>query len=158
TISEEHRDFLADILTSARHLLQLINDILDLTKIEAGKFEFQPERCDLGRLVREVCDVVRPLSDKKSLQLQVEMAAAIQAVIDPARFKQILYNYVSNAVKFTPPHGRIVIRADLAGTLRFRVEVEDTGIGIKADDLRRLFSEFEQLSPGRKQGHGTGLG
>ncbi|MBZ5583993.1 MAG: PAS domain S-box protein [Acidobacteriia bacterium] len=157
-VSGDQRDILGDILSSARHLLHLINDILDLSKVEAGKMEFRPEPSDIDALVNEVCDVVRPLADKKSLRLSCAATAGFRAVTDPGRFKQILYNYLSNAVKFTADGGRVMVRVAAYGDGLFRVEVEDTGLGIAAEDLPQLFQEFQQLSSGRKAELGTGLG
>jgi len=157
-VSEDHRDCLGDILTSARHLLALINDILDLSKVEAGKTEFRPEACRVDRLVAEVRDVVRPLAEKKNLQLQSEVVAGLEAVIDPARFKQVLYNFLSNAVKFTPENGRVTVRITSDFGKTFRLEVEDTGVGIPPQEVKRLWEDFQQLTDGRKNGQGTGLG
>ena len=157
-VGDAHRDYLADILTSARHLLRLINDILDLSKIESGKFEFRPERCDPARLAEEVCEVLQPLIAKKSLRLELELERGLSAFLDPARAKQVLYNYGSNAVKFTGKGGRITIRVRAAAAGRLRLEVEDTGAGIAPEDLPRLFAEFEQTAASRREGQGTGLG
>jgi DNA-binding response OmpR family regulator len=156
----EHKEFLGDILTSGRHLLQLINDVLDLSKVEAGKMDFRPERVDLAILVGEVLAVLRTAASDKRIRIDVDLRAGPgDIVIDPARLKQILYNYVSNALKFTPEGGRIEVRARAEGVDAFRVEVEDTGIGISSDDVRRLFAEFEQLDAGAAKRHaGTGLG
>jgi len=156
-ISGDQRDVISDILTSARHLLQLINDILDLSKIEAGRMEFRPEMCELGTLVQEVRDVVRPLAEKKELELETCVPGELHALIDGARFKQVLYNYLSNAVKFTPVGGRVSVRIT-PQDLFFLLEVEDTGIGIGEAEISRLFQEFEQLSGSRKAEQGTGLG
>ena len=90
TVSEDQLDVLGDILTSARHLLQLINDILDLSKVEAGKMEFRPELCNIDKLVYEVRDVVRPLAEKKMLNLSVSVPHGLVAEIDTSRFKQVL--------------------------------------------------------------------
>ncbi|HEY9140651.1 MAG TPA: ATP-binding protein [Bryobacteraceae bacterium] len=157
-ISTEHRDCLADILTSAHHLLELINDILDLSKVEAGKTEFRPELCRIDRLVAEVRDVLRPLAEKKNLQLRSEVVPGLEALIDPSRFKQVLYNFLSNAVKFTAENGRVTVRitSDLDET--FRLEVEDTGVGIPPEEIKQLWEEFQQLTGGRKDGQGSGLG
>lgn len=157
-VSEDQLDVLSDILASARHLLQLINDILDLTKVEAGKMEFRPERCSVDRLAYEVRDVVRPLAEKKNLRLSVEVPPDLVAEVDTARFKQVLYNYLSNAVKFTPPDGSVVLRVLRQDEAFFKVEVEDTGIGIPQQELARLFQEFQQLPNSRKAEQGTGLG
>ncbi|MBI2378149.1 MAG: response regulator [Deltaproteobacteria bacterium] len=156
----EHHEFLGDILTSGRHLLQLINDVLDLSKVEAGRLEFHPERVSLGTLIGEVLAVLRTAASEKQIRIATEIDPSVAEVsIDPARLKQILYNYLSNALKFTPPGGRIELRARPEGTTAFRVEVEDTGIGISEGDVHRLFAEFEQLDAGSAKKHaGTGLG
>jgi PAS domain S-box-containing protein len=157
-ISDGHKDCLSDILSSARHLLQLINDILDLSKVEAGKTEFRPEECAIGGLVQEVCDGIRPLAQKKRQSLTLEPMAEIEAFLDTSRFKQVLYNYLSNAVKFTAQGGRISVRVTREGDSSFRVEVEDTGIGIPPEEIPRLFQEFQQAPNSRKAEQGTGLG
>ena len=157
-VSDEQREFLSDILTSAGHLLRLINDILDLSKIEAGKMQFRPERRPIQTLAAEVCEVVRPLAEKKNLQLTIDAPSELTAVLDPSRFKQVLYNFLSNAVKFTPAGGRVSVRVTPEGESRFRVEVEDTGIGIEPSEMPLLFKEFQQLPHSRKADQGTGLG
>ena len=157
-VSEDHKDVLSDILTSARHLLQLINDILDLSKVEAGRMEFHPESTRIDTLVYEVRDVVRPLAEKKRLKLGISVPSEFTAVVDPARFKQVLYNYLSNAVKFTPESGRVEVRVRREEDSSFRLEVEDTGVGISPDEIAKLFQEFQQLPNSRKAEQGTGLG
>jgi PAS domain S-box-containing protein len=159
-LADDHKEYIGDILVSARHLLQLINDVLDLSKIEAGRMEFRPEPIDLEKLVGEVRDVVRTLISRKHLQLETVIDAQLNdIVIDPAKLKQVLYNYLSNAIKFTAEGGRVVVRATAENPAFFRMEVEDNGVGIKADDLRNLFVEFQQLdSPLTKRYQGTGLG
>ncbi len=156
-LSDDHKDCLQDILISARHLLRLISDILDLSKVEAGRMEFCPEACHIEALVAEVRDVIRPLAEKKQIALVTEIPFEIPAVIDASRFKQVLYNYLSNAVKFTPDGGWIKIRV-IPEETQFRLEVEDTGIGIHSSDLPKLFQEFQQLPNSKSAGQGTGLG
>jgi PAS domain S-box-containing protein len=157
-VSADQLEVLGDILTSARHLLQLINDILDLSKVEAGKMEFRPERCHIDKLAYEVRDVIRPLAEKKNLRLSVEAPPDLAANVDPSRFKQVLYNYLSNAVKFTPEDGSVSLRVSQQDEAFFKVEVEDTGIGIAQAEISRLFQEFQQLPNSRKAEQGTGLG
>jgi PAS domain S-box-containing protein len=157
-VSDEHKDVLSDILNSARHLLQLINDVLDLSKVEAGKMEFHPESTRIDTLVYEVRDVVRPLAERKRLQLGIAVPAEFTAVVDPSRFKQVLYNYLSNAVKFTPENGRVDVRIRREEDATFRLEVEDTGVGIPPEEIAKLFQEFQQLPNSRKAEQGTGLG
>ncbi len=159
-VSASHKEYLGDILTSAQHLLQLINDVLDLAKVEAGKLEFQPEPVELSKVIRETCDIVRTMAAKKRLRIGTEVDPGVNsAFLDPAKLKQVLYNYLSNAIKFTPDGGRITVRTAPQGPHAFRLEVEDTGIGIKPEDLGRLFIEFQQLdSTTAKKYQGTGLG
>ena len=159
--SPQHDVFLGHILTSGRHLLQLINDVLDLSKVEAGRLDFYPEPVDLAALAREVSDVLHTQLVAKSLRLELDVPAAELrgVVLDPARLKQVLFNYLSNAVKFTPAGGLVVLRARADGTARFRIEVQDTGPGIAPEDLKRLFTDFTQLDSGPDKRHeGTGLG
>jgi signal transduction histidine kinase/ActR/RegA family two-component response regulator len=159
-IAPVHQEYLGDILTSARHLLQLINDVLDLSKVEAGKMEFRPEPVELTTLIREVNDILRTLAAQKQIRVEVEIDAGVTGVLaDPGKLKQVLYNYLSNALKFTPEEGRVTVRILSADGNAFRLEVEDTGIGIKPEDLGRLFVEFQQFDASTaKKYPGTGLG
>ncbi|HZT33974.1 MAG TPA: PAS domain S-box protein [Bryobacteraceae bacterium] len=158
-LSEVHREFLEDILTSARHLLHLINDVLDLAKVESGRMEFHLEPVDLNALVREVCDILLPLADKKRIAVQFQPVAGLEeAVADPARFKQVLYNYLSNALKFTPSRGSVSVRLAAEGPAHFRLEVEDSGIGIRPEHLPQLFQDFRQIPGALRDEPGTGLG
>jgi PAS domain S-box-containing protein len=158
--SPKSREFLASILKSGRHLLQLINDVLDLAKVESGKLEFHPEPVDLAQLVGEVRAVLRSIAASKTIRIETDIdPSANEVSIDPARLKQVLYNYASNALKFTPEGGRVILRVRPEGLASFRLEVEDTGIGIAAKDITRLFVEFQQLDAGAAKKHGgTGLG
>jgi len=159
-VSEAHREYLGDILTSSRHLLQLINDVLDLAKVEAGKMEFRPEPVVLARVIEEVRDVLRTVAANKRIRLEIETAPELSLIVaDAARLKQVLYNYLSNALKFTPEGGRIRVSAQPEGASSFRIDVEDTGIGIRPEDIDRLFVEFQQLdASSAKKYAGTGLG
>nr|HEX4316408.1 histidine kinase dimerization/phospho-acceptor domain-containing protein [Kofleriaceae bacterium] len=124
----QHHEFLGDILTSGRHLLQLINDVLDLAKVEAGKLDFRPEAVDLSRLVGEVASILRTIASARRIVVELDVDRSIQdIVVDPNRFKQIAYNYLSNALKFTPEGGRITVRVLAEDVTQFRLEVEDTG-------------------------------
>ncbi|PYQ50623.1 MAG: hypothetical protein DMF78_15215 [Acidobacteria bacterium] len=156
----EQKEYLGDILSSSRHLLQLINDVLDLSKIEAGKMEFRPEPVDPARVVVEIRDMLRSLAASKRIAVTVEAAGGVgEVVVDPAKLKQVLYNYLSNALKFTPEGGRVAIRVGPEGADAFRLDVEDTGIGIRPEDTGRLFVEFQQLdATTAKKYPGTGLG
>jgi PAS domain S-box-containing protein len=156
----KHREYLGHIAASGRHLLQLINDVLDLAKVESGKFEFFPEPVQLPQLVKEVGDILHTARQRKNIEWVVDIAPELGPLrLDPARLKQVLYNYLSNAIKFTPEGGCVTLRARPEGPAHFRLEVEDTGIGITEADLARLFVEFQQLDSGySKQHQGTGLG
>lgn len=159
-VSLEQKEYLGDILTSSRHLLQLINDILDLAKVESGKMEFHPEKINIDKVIHEVCDILRTIISKSEIKLETKIDPSINdIIIDPAKLKQILYNYISNALKFTASGGSITIRALPEGSDYFRLEVEDTGIGIKEEDIPKLFTEFQQLDSSLdKKYPGTGLG
>ena len=159
-VTSDQKEYLGDILASAEHLLQLINDILDLSKVESGKMEFRPEPVDLPRIVSEVRDILRALAAQKRISIEVSVDRELTGiVVDPGRLKQVLYNYLSNALKFSPDEGRVSVRLTAADETRFRLEVEDEGIGIAPEDLGRLFREFQQLDSGAAKKHaGTGLG
>jgi protein-histidine pros-kinase len=159
-INDKQKEYLNDILNSGRHLLQLINDVLDLSKVEAGKMELFPETFALPKAVDEVCSVVSPMAKKKSIAIQKDIASGIESVtLDQQKFKQVLYNLLSNAVKFTDDRGHVEIVADLHGSNQLRLRVRDTGIGIKPEDLGKLFVEFEQIDSGTARKYeGTGLG
>jgi len=157
-VTEDQKEVMSDVLASARHLLQLINDILDLSKVEAGRMEFRPEGCRLDSLVCEVRDIVRPLAEKKNIRLVTGAPTDLTAFIDPGRFKQVLYNYLSNAVKFTGSGGTISVTLASQDDSTFRLDVEDTGNGIPPSEIPLLFREFLQLPNSRKAEQGTGLG
>lgn len=154
------REFLGDILKSGRHLLQLIDDVLDLAKVESGKLTFWPEPIRLEPAVSEVCAVLRTFAAERRVALAFEIDPVVDHVtLDPSRLKQVLYNYVSNGLKFTGTGGTVHVRVRPEGASAIRIEVADTGIGIAEHDLERLFAEFQQLDAGRAKRHaGTGLG
>ncbi len=159
-VSADHKEYLGDILLSSRHLLQLINDVLDLAKVESGKMEFHPETVNLEKIITEVRDILRTLISKKQIKMDVSVDPKInEVIIDPAKLKQVLYNYISNAIKFTPDGGEVHICVLAEGKNNFRLEIRDTGIGIRDEDLKKLFVEFQQLDATiSKKYQGTGLG
>ncbi len=156
----KYREFAKRMVLSGRHLLQLINDILDLAKVESGRIDVRPQQVRLSSLVEEVRSVVASLAAEAKVAVQSSVDPAVERVeVDPGRLKQVLYNYLSNALKFSPAGGRVEIRVVPAGEHHFTIEVQDWGIGITPDDQRRLFTEFQQLDAGTtKQFKGTGLG
>jgi len=150
--------FLSQILTSGRHLLGLINDILDLSKVEAGQMELRLQTLSVADSVDQVVKTVEPLVAKKSITLTSTVAGVGDVLADAGKVKQMLLNLVSNAIKFTPEGGSVTI-----GAVRIKetieISVTDTGIGISESDLKSIFREFHQVDfgPGRKH-EGTGLG
>jgi signal transduction histidine kinase/CRP-like cAMP-binding protein len=183
----EQHEFLGNILASGRHLLRLINDILDLSKVEAGKMELHPEPVSLHEVTEGVLATVKSLVAKKQLRVESDVSADLPpAWADPPRLKQILYNLLSNAIKFTPSGGRVAVTARPVATRTPKAErqspgreerpphppippysqqflevtVIDTGVGIRAEHLERIFLEFEQVMDTtlpRQEGTGLGL-
>ena len=155
---EEQRQFLTDVLSSGKHLLGLINEVLDLAKIEAGKMELQIEPALLQDVVEAVSNTMRSLAAKKSINLRVDSDESLASFpMDGARVKQVLLNLVSNAIKFTPEGGRVWVRAG-AKDGNARIEVGDTGPGIATEDQERIFLEFQQAGSDAGKPQGTGLG
>jgi signal transduction histidine kinase/CRP-like cAMP-binding protein len=184
---EEQREFLGNILTSGRHLLRLINDILDLSKVEAGKMELHPEPVSVQEVAEGVVATLKSLAAKKQLRVESDFSADLPAAwADPPRLKQILYNLLSNAIKFTPAGGRVRVTARSVSVWKpdvtqrnqgteerapqlpsspapqqfLEVSVTDTGVGIPAEHLERIFQEFEQVvdtTLPRQEGTGLGL-
>lgn len=158
-LNEKQRRFLGHIDEAARHLLQLISDILDLSRIEAGRVELSCEYFDLGESLAEVRSVIHPLAALKRLTLAAEAPPGTEIYADRIRFKQMLYNLLSNAVKFTPEGGRVWVECSLepAGV---RIVVADTGVGICAEEQEAIFDQFHQVgvtTSGVREGAGLGL-
>jgi signal transduction histidine kinase len=156
----EHLDLLQDIVGNAKHLLGLINDVLDMAKVESGTMTFRPERTSVVEVVGETVAGLRVLAAERRVSLVSDIRTAeIVAVLDRQRLKQVLFNYVSNALKFSLPGGRVTIRAIQENKASLRLEVEDTGVGIAPDEVSKLFQDFHQLDGGlAKHVQGTGLG
>jgi CheY-like chemotaxis protein len=159
-LPERPREVLGRVHASASHLLQLINRVLDLSKVEAGRLELQPERVSLSSLIHEVTGILGPMANEKQIRIEIAIDQSVDDVtIDAGRLKQILYNYLSNALKFTGPGGRVEVELSAEGDGEFRLAVSDTGVGISASDLGRLFVDFQQLdASASKRYQGTGLG
>jgi signal transduction histidine kinase len=160
SINETQNEYLGDILECSRHLLQLINDVLDLAKVESGKLTFHPEAVDLDQGIRQIVQVLTSMAAKKRIEILTEIdTAGRYAFLDLARFKQVLFNYLSNAIKFAPENARVTVRMIAEAEQWFRLEVEDTGFGISEEDHAHLFKDFQQLDTGAsKRFQGTGLG
>jgi signal transduction histidine kinase len=159
-LTAEQLDFIQEILANGKHLLGLINDILDLARVESGMMPMRPEPVCLPDLIRESIAGLRVLATERQVALATEVQmSAIEVFLDPQKLKQVLLNFLSNALKFTPAGGKITVRTRLGEDSLLRLEVEDTGIGIATEDLKLLFQDFHQLHGGlSKQVQGTGLG
>ncbi len=176
SLTERQKRHINNIYSSGTHLLQLINNVLDIAKIESGKIELHYESFLVSHVVTEVEAVVQSLTDKKRQTLAIKTADVPFIVADRVKFKQILYNLLSNAVKFTPEGGTITLEAGVTNAANLPLQarglvffseknkflvlsVKDSGIGIKREDLDRIFSEFEQVDSGLSRKYeGTGLG
>jgi PAS domain S-box-containing protein len=160
-LNEKQQQAVGVIQTSGQHLLGLINDILDLSKIDAGKFEIHPERFEVNQISESSLNFIKHATDKKTITVEYSPAPDTTTVFaDPMRLKQILINLLHNAVKFTPENGSIKLKVQTEpkeGLIRF--SVTDTGIGIKPEDQTKLFKPFVQID-GKlsRQYEGTGLG
>ena len=152
------RRFLGQIHSSGKHLLSLINDILDLSKVEAGQMELRVQTLPLSSIVPQVVSIVEPLAGQKSIKVEADIPPGVDVTADPGKLKQMLLNLVSNAIKFTPDGGEVTISARRLRTA-LEISVADNGIGISADEQGKIFREFHQVDPGpgRLQ-QGTGLG
>jgi signal transduction histidine kinase len=165
-LDEKQRRYAGNIERSGRQLLDMINDILDLAKIESGRMDVRPSEFDIGAVVLTQCDLARPLSEKKHIELDCEIAPGLPAIRqDRGKIEQILNNLLSNAIKFTPDGGRIHVsaRQDRRGDLR--LTVADTGVGISESEQVAVFEKFRQgsnvLSGGNamtREYSGSGLG
>jgi DNA-binding response OmpR family regulator/anti-sigma regulatory factor (Ser/Thr protein kinase) len=158
-LNAKQRTYVQDVLDSGHHLLTLINDVLDLSKVDAGRVELYREWLAPDEIGRSVLTIVQPLADKRGVRLEAELSPGLPRIhADSVRFKQILFNLLSNGIKFTPRGGHVCLSAS-ASDGGLTLAVSDTGIGIRPEDLPRLFQEFEQIEPalGVKP-EGTGLG
>ncbi len=156
--SEKYQEYCHDILTSGHYLLEVINDILDMSKIEAGRMKLDMETLDLSTTLAESMRVVSGRADDKNLTLDADIEGTIPVVADRRAIKQIIVNLLSNAVKFTPDGGRVTVRSRIYKD-RIHLMIADSGIGIAPQSLQRLGRPFEQVeSQLTKTYHGSGLG
>ena len=172
-LTAKQEEFLNDVLQSSNHLLSLINDILDLSKIEAGKLELQYKKVNLKMLLENSLIMIKEKALNHSLQLSLDMDGIPHKIdADETKFKQIMYNLLSNAVKFTPDGGKVIVTAqtrDLKDEENqsahnpqrtgVKISISDSGIGLKIEDLERVFKPFEQTDCSKSRPYsGTGLG
>jgi signal transduction histidine kinase len=158
-VNDKQDEYLRDIHSSGRHLLQLINDILDLSKVEAGRMELEASRFRVPESIDNAMTLIRERAQRHGIALGKDVDPAVDEVIaDERKFKQILLNLLSNAVKFTPDGGRVDVIARRTPDA-LEVAVRDTGIGIAAEDQKLVFEEFRQVGNDyTKKQEGTGLG
>jgi signal transduction histidine kinase len=155
-LSEQQHEVVGHIVTSSRHLNQLLGEILDLSRVEEGRLTFNVEKVDPERLAGEVVDGMRATADDRSITLECSAAADLgEAWLDPARFKQVLYNLISNAIKFTETGGTVSVSLSRASSGALQIDVADEGPGIHPDETERIFLPFEQ---GQHRNGGAGLG
>lgn len=156
-LNDKQKRYVKHINTGGHHLLRLINDILDLSKIEAGRLQLSIENVPVGSTFAYVVDAVRPLADKKSHTVVQKSPSDLSVRADFTRFKQILLNLLGNAIKFTPDGGRIELAATNKGDT-VRIEVRDSGPGIPQQEQQRIFEAFYRLAQNDRGVEGTGLG
>jgi signal transduction histidine kinase len=157
-VNDKQAEYLHDILESGRHLLSLINDILDLSKIEAGRMELEVSEFDLPQAIQNALTLVRERALRRGIALHHVIDARVADIrADERKVKQVLLNLLSNAIKFTPEGGRIEVRAASTDGM-VEVSVADTGIGIAPEDQETVFEEFRQVGMADKKAEGTGLG
>ena len=167
-LNDKQKRYALNIQASGRILLDMINDILDSAKLEAGKMELRPSEFDLRNLIKSQCDLIRPLSDEKNIDLRVEADSeeidAYSVRQDKVKLQQIINNLLSNAIKFTPEGGLIFVRISVKDDYRFTIAVADTGLGIAEHERESIFEKFRQLRPSlnadslTREVSGTGLG
>jgi PAS domain S-box-containing protein len=155
----DQKDCTKEILSAGRHLLDLINDVLDLARVEAGKLNFSSEPAPLGDIFGECLDLIRPLAAQRGIRIDIcrDKLGPILVKADRIRLKQVLINLLSNAVKYNKDDGRIDIECQEMGS-RLRLGVSDTGLGIDAEDIQRLFQPFERFGEAMKLQEGAGIG
>jgi signal transduction histidine kinase len=157
-INEKQDEYLGDILSSGNHLLSLINDVLDLSKVEAGQIELEVSAFSLRDALERGVVMVRERAAKNGVQLSLELAPDADVLLgDERRLLQVVFNLLSNAVKFTPAGGSVTVTTARVAN-EVHVSVTDTGPGIVFADQERIFDEFQQTDVGVQHGEGTGLG
>jgi len=159
SLSDTHKKYAQNISTSGQHLLSIINDVLDISKAEAGKMELRYEHVLIPSIVNEVVEAMRPSTSIRNISLHTDIGQNVSIVeADPGKLKQILYNLVGNAAKFSHDGGNIIVRCSVDDKM-MHFEVEDDGIGIREQEIGKLFKPFSQVGELSVNKHkGTGLG
>ncbi len=158
-LGDTYRRYVERVREGASHLLELVNDVLDLSRIEAGRLALSPQQLRASDALTEILSVITPLAEAKQLRLDTAIPQDLEVLADRTRFKQILYNLLSNAVKFTSEGGRVRVEACQRGD-SIAITVTDTGVGIPLEEQTAIFDEFHQVgttAKGAKEGTGLGL-
>ncbi len=160
SLTESQREGINHITSAGRHLLDLINEVLDISRIESGRIQLSVEPVRVGDVLAETVDLIRPLAHERNIELCAadQVDSEWHVLGDRQRLKQVLLNLLSNAIKYTPMNGRVVISVALLGEDKIRVVVSDTGPGIAPQNLSRLFTPFDRLGAENSEVQGTGLG
>ncbi len=156
--SEDDHECVSEILHAGEHLLKLINEVLDLAKIEAGRADLTVEQVKAGPIAEECAKLVRPLAAMRNIELTVSIADRTPVLADHSRLRQSLLNLLSNAIKYCRPGGRVSVKIERHGASHMRIAVSDTGIGMSDAQIARLFEPFCRLAPGSDGTEGTGIG
>jgi signal transduction histidine kinase len=158
-LTEKQMHYLTRVRSNTQHLAGLINDLLDLSKIEDGKVELQAERVSLGALIHEVVETLKPIATEKSIELEVDLEPSVVVWADRDKTTQVLTNLVGNAIKFTPQTGKVMVASTSQHDGWVRVSVSDTGRGISTNEREKIFDRFYQVAvTGEPKPKGTGLG
>ncbi len=159
-IGEDEKRFVSPIRRAGKHLLLLLDEVLDIARIESGHLSMSVGPVGLAQILEETTELIRPLADARGLTMDIELgpAKALYVSADPQRLKQACINLLSNAIKYNLPDGRVVLEVEHIGEERIRISISDTGIGLSSESLARLFTPFERLSAPSLGIEGTGLG
>lgn len=158
-LTEKQMHYLTRVRSNTQHLAGLINDLLDLSKIEEGKIELQSERVPLDRLAHEVLETLRPIAAEKSIELAAKLEPSVLVWADRDKVTQVLTNLIGNAIKFTPLHGNVSLSSTSKSDGWVRVSISDTGPGVSLNEREKIFDKFYQSAPnGESKPKGTGLG
>jgi len=154
------RNRIQHVINAGRHLLGLINEVLDISRIEAGRIQLSIEPVCVAEVIEETLDLIRPLANERHIKLtaDVEFDASVHVLADRQRFKQVLINLLTNGVKYTPMAGSVTVSCAANGSEKLQIRVSDTGPGISPDNLERLFTPFDRLGAEQSSIEGTGLG
>ena len=155
---EKTRDNSQEIINAGNHLLSLINEILDLSKIESGNIELSIEKCYLNEIINDALSLIHPLAEKHSIQINNKVSASLNINVDEMRFKQVLLNILSNAIKYNSENGKVIIDCSSNAKNMLYISISDTGDGLTPEQLSILFEPFERLGAENSNIEGTGLG